>query len=152
VVEVSPDASTKTNAGVVPPAEAVRASASGAEIRAGGAAQVEVRVEIAEGYHVNANPPTHDYLRPTKVELVAEQGITAGEPAYPRAVNKKFAFDPQPLAVYEKEAIIKLPLRAAGDAAKGARALRVKVTAQPCDDKTCYPPRTVETSLQLTIK
>ncbi|HVF49422.1 MAG TPA: protein-disulfide reductase DsbD domain-containing protein [Pyrinomonadaceae bacterium] len=147
-VETSPD----NAATAAPPADVVRASGGRAEVRAGGAAEVEVRVRIAAGYHINANPPTHDYLRATKLELVAELDITAGEPAYPRALKKKFAFDPQPLAVYEQEAVIKLPLRVAADAARGERTLRARVNAQPCDDTTCYAPRTVETSIALTIK
>lgn len=154
VVETAPDASVSDDAAATtaPPADVVRASGASAEIRAGGAASVEVRVQIAAGYHINANPPTHDYLRATKLELDAEPDITAGAPTYPRPLKKKFAFDPQPLAVYEQEAVIKLPLRVAANAARGERTLRARVNAQPCDDTTCYPPRNVETSIVLNIK
>lgn len=135
-----------------PPAEVVRASAAAVELRAGGRAEAEVRLEIAEGYHVNANPPTHKYLIPTQLDVAPEAGLTFGQPAYPAALTRKFEFDQQPLAVYEGEVSIRLPVRAARDAAPGGRALRAKVRAQPCDDRACYPPRTVETAIRLTVR
>ncbi|HEV2762780.1 MAG TPA: protein-disulfide reductase DsbD N-terminal domain-containing protein [Pyrinomonadaceae bacterium] len=138
--------------GRTPPAEVVRASASPVEASAGGRAEASVRLEIAEGYHINANPPTHSYLIPTQVELSAEPGVTAGKPAYPEPLKKKFSFDPQQLAVYEKEATVKLPLSVDASATKGARTLRARVRVQPCDDQACYPPRTVETTLELNVK
>jgi len=141
-----------TSEGRTPPSEVVRVSAAGVEARAGGRAEASVRLDIAEGYHVNANPPTHSYLIPTQVELTSEPGVTAGKPVYPSPLRKKFAFDPQPLAVYENEATVKLPLNIDASATKGARTLRAKVRVQPCDDQACYPPRNVETSFELNVK
>ena len=135
-----------------PSADVVRASAEALELSAGGRAEASVRLHIAPGYHINANPPTHDFLIPTQLELTPEPGVTAGKPAYPPPLKKKFAFDPQPLAVYESEAVIKVPLSVAASAQKGERALRAKVRVQPCDDNACYPPRNVETTLALTVK
>lgn len=147
----SPAAPTAQGQGA-PGADVVRASASGATtVRAGGNTEASVRVEIANGYHVNANPPTHAYLIPTELTLASEQGVTAGAPVYPAPLTKKFSFDPQPLKVYEGQATIRLPLGASADATKGERVLRARVRAQPCDDKACYPPRNVEVSIPLTI-
>jgi DsbC/DsbD-like thiol-disulfide interchange protein len=134
-----------------PPADIVRASAEGLELRAGGAAEASVRLEIAGGYHINANPPTHPYLIPTQLDIAAQEGLSPGKPAYPQPLTKKFAFDPQPLAVYEGVALIKLPLRAEASATKGAHTLRAKLRVQPCDDNACYPPRTIETSIPVSI-
>lgn len=135
------------------PADAVRASSPGVELRAGGGeALAEVRLDIAEGFHVNANPPTHPYLIATKLDVTPGGGVVAtGEPQYPPAVKKKFAFDPEPLAVYEQGTTIKLSLRASGDAAKGAQTLAAKIRVQPCDDEKCYPPRTIETTIPVTV-
>ncbi|MGH9902296.1 MAG: protein-disulfide reductase DsbD domain-containing protein [Pyrinomonadaceae bacterium] len=134
-----------------PSAAVVRARAAPVEMRAGGAAEASVRLDIDERFHINANPPTHSYLIATQLEVAPAEGVTAGKPAYPTPLKKKFAFDPVPLAVYEKEATIRLPLRAAAGASQGTRTLRVKVRVQPCDDQACYPPRTVETEIPLTI-
>ena len=135
----------------MPPETIVRVSASETEIRAGGTAQATVQLHIADGYHVNANPPTHPYLIATQLDVVAEDLVKPGQPEYPAPLTKKFAFDPTPLAVYEGEAAIKLPLRAESRAPKGAHTLRARVRVQPCDDQACYPPRTIETSIPVTI-
>lgn len=134
------------------PQDAVSAKATATEIKAGGAADALVSVIVAGGYHVNANPPTMSYLIATKVEIEAQAGITAGKPVYPSAVMKKFAFADKPLAVYEGEAKIKVPLRAEANAIKSTTTLRAKVTAQPCDEQACYPPREIETTISVTVK
>ena len=133
------------------PAQMVRASAPPLTMRAGGAAEAEVRLQIADGYHVNANPASFPYLKATEVELVPAAGVTAGKPVYPPPVTRKFHFAPQPLAVYEGEATIRLPLKARADAPKGAQNLRARVHVQACDEEKCFPPTTIETDIPVTI-
>ncbi|HYE64184.1 MAG TPA: protein-disulfide reductase DsbD N-terminal domain-containing protein [Pyrinomonadaceae bacterium] len=142
-----PATSTKTL-----PAEIVRASASEVLIAAGGTAEASVQAQIADGYHINANPPTLSYLIATQLLVEAGGGITAGRPVYPSPITKQFAFEKQPLAVYEGEASIKLPLRAEATASKGLRTLAAKLRVQACDDQACYPPRTIELSIPVNVK
>ena len=132
--------------------EIVRArSAKEVEVKAGGEADAEVRLDIAEGYHVNANPPTDKNLIGTTLTVAGGEGVAAGAPVYPPALMKKFEFDERPLAVYEGEAIIKLPLRAAASAARVQQTLQAKVRVQPCNDQACLPPRTIETAITVTV-
>jgi DsbC/DsbD-like thiol-disulfide interchange protein len=153
----APGANTSSNqntseAGVrPPPSDLVRAEAQGVEIKAGGSAEAAVRLTIAEGYHITANPATLSYQIPTQVSVEPGEGITAGQPAYPPSLTRKFAFEPQPFAVYEKEAVIKLPLRAEAGAQKGTHQLRLKLRVQACDDQSCYPPRNINTSLPVIV-
>jgi thiol:disulfide interchange protein DsbD len=67
-------------------------------------------------------------------------------------VTKKFAFSETPLAVYESEAVIKLPLKIDATASKGERTLKAKLRVQACDDKACYKPDTLVTSIPVTVK
>lgn len=131
--------------------EVVRASAAEVALSAGGRIEAEVRLDIIDGYHVNANPPTDKNLIGTQLTVAAVEGVEAGAPVYPRALLKKFEFDERPLAVYEREAIIKLPLRADAKAAKGRQMLQARVRVQPCNDQACLPPRVIETTIPLTI-
>ncbi|MCA1594773.1 MAG: protein-disulfide reductase DsbD N-terminal domain-containing protein [Acidobacteria bacterium] len=130
----------------------VSASASEVRLAAGGQGVAEVRLSIAEGYHVNANPASDKFYIPTQLTVAPGEGIKPGEPVYPASVNKKFTFAEKPLAVYEREAVIKLPLSADGAATKGAHTLPVKIRVQPCNDQACLPPRTIETSIRLTVE
>jgi thiol:disulfide interchange protein len=148
----SPAAPTASSAGKVSSTDVVKASVAPVEVTAGGAADVSVKLHIKDGYHINANPPTFAYLKPTEVSIEAGEGLTAGKPAYPSSVTRAFAFAEKPLAVYEGETEIKLPLKAAANAAKGARDLPLKLRVQACDEKACYPPGTINVPVALTIK
>ena len=136
-----------------PPADVVRASAVETAIEAGGATEASVRLNIASGYHINANPPSFAYLKATELQVEAVPGIVVGKPVYPQAVMKKFTFaQDQPLAVYEGEVEIKLPLRADNKAAKGALNLEATLRIQACDDQACYPPRTVKLTIPVKVQ
>jgi hypothetical protein len=135
-----------------PPADVVKVETPNVEIKAGGAGEAMVKLTVANGYHINANPPSFSYLKATELNVEPGSGITPGKPVYPSSVTRKFAFSKDPLAVYEGDAIIKLPLSAAADAQKGAQTLKGKLRIQACDEEACYPPRTLETSIPVTIK
>jgi len=130
----------------------VRAGADTVEARAGGTTEAAVRLLIADGYHVNANPATEKFLIPTSLEVKPEAGITAGKIVYPKPLTKKFPFAEVPLAVYEGDTRITFTLRVPRDAAPGQHALAARLRVQPCDDEKCYPPTTVETSIPVTIR
>lgn len=131
--------------------ERVKAGAAEVQLAAGGSADAKVRLEIAEGYHVNANPPSDKFLIGTELEVETEEAIQVGKPAYPAPVTRKFKFSEKPLAVYEGNADIKLPLKAQAGAAKGRRTLKARVRVQPCNDEVCFPPRVLETLIPVNI-
>jgi DsbC/DsbD-like thiol-disulfide interchange protein len=130
----------------------VRASAENVEVRAGETAEASVRLAIADGYHVNANPATERFLIPTSLEVKPEAGIAADKIVYPQPLKKKFSFAEVPLAVYEGDARITMTVRVPRDAAPGQHTLGARLRVQPCDDEKCYPPTTVETSIPVTVR
>jgi DsbC/DsbD-like thiol-disulfide interchange protein len=142
----SPESATKQ-----PPANIVTASATEVPVAAGGSAEVAVQVRIADGYHINGNPASK-YQIATTLDVAPASGIIVGQPQYPPSLTRKFSFSPEPIAVYEGEAIIKVQLKADASAAKGAQTLRAKLRVQPCDEQACYPPRNIETSIPIAVK
>jgi len=138
--------------GISSSADLVKIQATATSIPAGGNIDATVTLSISAGFHVNANPATFSYLIPTEVTAGAIEGITAAKPMYPVAVKRKFKFANEPLAVYEGDAQIRLPLRAAKNAAKGARSLPVNVRVQACDHEQCFPPATLTTTMALEVK
>jgi DsbC/DsbD-like thiol-disulfide interchange protein len=148
----SPDPAQSSSSEIVSSASVVRVDAAEAEAKAGGTAEASVKLTITDGYHVNANPPSMAYLIPTELSVEPSEGITAGKPVYPPSIIKKFAFSETPLAVYENNAVIKLPLKIAGTASQGVRDLKAKLRVQACDDKACYKPSTIETPIAVTVK
>jgi hypothetical protein len=92
-----------------------------------------VRLRMAAGWHVNANPASEEFLIPTRVEgRVRDLRYPAGKPF-------RFAFASGPIHVYAGE--VTIPGEAAGDAEE------VLLTYQACDDRRCLPP--VTTTLPL---
>lgn len=133
-------------------ADVVTVRSSDVSIPAGGKADATVTLSVSPGYHVNANPATFSYLIPTAVNPGTTEGIIAGKPIYPVAQKKKFQFADQPLAVYEGEAQIRLPLHVEVNAGKGARSLLIDVRIQACDSEKCYAPDTLKTMVVVDVK
>ena len=151
----APSAPSNANAQATPakalPEDVVQASAAKVELQAGKPAQATVRLVIKEGYHINGNPPSQ-YQIATLLTVEQTDGITAGQPAYPPSISKKFEFSEQPLAVYEKEAMINLPLNATASATKGERTLPARLRFQACDEQVCYPPKNLQVAIPLAVK
>ncbi len=116
-----------------PADDVVVATAAAAGGPAAGWRPLVVRLEIAAGWHVNANPASEEWLIPTAV---------AGEVRrlrYPPGEPLRFAFTDGEIAVYSGRTEIR------GEASPSAAA--VSVTYQACDDRRCLPPVTRELAL-----
>ncbi len=130
----------------------VKVSAEPVAIAIGGSTDAVVRLTIRSGYHVNANPPTYSYLKPTQLDVTASNGISATSVSYPSPLTKKFAFADKPLAVYEGETEIKATMKADTTASKGEHSVAAQLRVQACDDQVCYPPGQIELRIPVTVK
>ena len=133
--------------------DVVQATPQEATITRGDSGDVVVPIKIKPGYHVNANPPSFSYLKPTELELPQSEGLTVEFISYPDPLKKKFAFaDGQELAVYEGDVIVKAHLKANKSAQSGKRNLSAKLRVQACDDKVCYAPGVLDVMLPVNIQ
>jgi uncharacterized protein YyaL (SSP411 family) len=107
--------------------------------------EVVVTLQIADGYHVNANPASYDYLIATSV--------TFGELAptrvlYPEAMLFKPSFAPAGLKVYEGKVTLEASFP------KGSigtnRKISAVVSAQACNSEICLPPAKLTVTLSPT--
>lgn len=125
------------------PGTAQHVHAYGDVRRTGNHDEIRVTVVIDEGYHVNANPPSFDYLIPTSLSV---DGVPDLRIEYPAATFFKPQFAPDGLKVYEGR------ISLIGRAPKGTLVKGSSTTAalriQACNDQTCLPPAT----LSLKIK
>jgi hypothetical protein len=111
-----------------------------------------VRLQIQNGYHVNANPATFPYLIATELQLTPANGIGVDFVSYPDALTKKFSFAEEPLKVYEGETIVKAMIKASAEATAGRHNLSAKLRVQACDDTVCYPPGTMDLTVPVSVK
>lgn len=147
----SPGANSAQTTSKPLPEDVVKVSAASVEAQAGKSAQAMVKVAVKEGYHINANPASQ-YQIATQLTVEPPDGITVGQTVYPPALTKKFSFSEQPLAVYEGEATITVPLNVSAGAAKGDHNISARLRFQACDDQVCYPPKNLQTLIPLTVK
>ena len=132
--------------------DVVKAHPQDVTIAAGDSGEAVVKLQITNGYHVNANPPTFSYLIPTALELAPADGIGVEFVTYPDPLTKKFAFAEKPLAVYEGETIVKARLKADKTTKPGTHNLSAKLRVQACDDKVCYAPGDIDLVVPVNIK
>ena len=133
--------------------DVVRANPEEVTIAAGESGEAVVRLRIVDGYHVNANPPTYPYLKPTELELTPADGIAVERITYPDPLTKSFSFSPdKPLAVYEGEVTLKARLTADKASKPGIHNLSAKLRVQACDDKVCYAPGAIDLVVPVNVK
>ena len=133
--------------------DVVKANPQEVTIAAGDSGEAVVRLQITNGYHVNANPPSFSYLKATELELTPSDGIAVEFITYPDPLTKKFSFSPEkPLAVYEGETTLKARLKADKTSKPGTHNLSAKLRVQACDDRVCYAPGAIELVVPVNIK
>ncbi len=118
-------------------------------VRAGKAAVLQLRFHVMDTFHVNSHVPKSELLVPTALELNPEDGVKAGAIEYPPGKVFRFDFDPaEKLDVYEGDFIVKLPVVARA----GEHTVAGTLKYQACDDKACYPPKTLPVQVIFTAK
>ena len=103
-----------------------------------------VIMDISDGYHVNANPASYDYLIPTSVSF---EGLTSLRVNYPKPILFKAEFAPNGLNVYEGK--VNLVAQFPKGTLKKGQAIRATVAAQACNDKICLPPAKLPLSISV---
>jgi thioredoxin:protein disulfide reductase len=109
-----------------------------------------VRAQIRPGWHVNANPPSADYMVPTKVELTLPTGFAYRPPLYPQGEQHHFAFADEPLSVYQGAIEVKVPFGVAASA-KGAQTIQGVFRYQACNDELCLAPASKPFVIHLAV-
>ncbi len=130
--------------------EYVSYAAEPAMVVAGKRSVLEVRLRVAEGFHVNSHTPKSDLLIPTMVKLESsDAAVKVGEVEYPAGTSYRFAADPgETLDVYTGAVVLRVPVTAAA----GEHAVKGSLRYQACDQKACYPPRTLALEVPFTAK
>lgn len=119
--------------------------------RPGETARLVARVEVEDGWHVQANVPTYDYLIPTVLTLEAPAGWTVGEVAYPAPRLWKFAFAEDELAVFEHRFRLFAEIGIPADAPAGAHQVAARLRYQACNDRLCLAPVETRATLELRV-
>jgi hypothetical protein len=109
-------------------AEVVRHDLTLGEPRADGFRPFTLALAVEEGWHLNANPASEDFLVPT---ALSGRGVELRDLRYPEGEPLRMAFEEKPLAAYAGRVEL-------GGEVKGSGTL--VLTYQPCDATRCLPP------------
>ncbi|MGH9532329.1 MAG: protein-disulfide reductase DsbD domain-containing protein, partial [Terriglobales bacterium] len=72
---------------------------------------------------------------------------------YPKGEDVAFEFEPnEKLSVYEGEFVITARIRATRTAKPGVHSVRGTLKYQACNDRACFPPKTLPVEFQLAVE
>jgi DsbC/DsbD-like thiol-disulfide interchange protein len=120
-------------------------------LAAGGTAEARIRVSVAEGYKVQANPAANEFLIPAQLALEAANGVRAGRPVYPPAQTYRLEGTTEDLLTYQGAFEIVVPLHARQTAAPGRHLVRGELRYQACDSRSCLFPTSVPVTLPVRV-
>ncbi|MES1930442.1 hypothetical protein SADO_14353 [Salinisphaera dokdonensis CL-ES53] len=113
--------------------------------RAGNTIQIEL--DIASEWHINANPASFDFLIPTDIKIFANGELLSTEVAYPAGEELSVGLE-DPIRVYSG----KVKLIAALDEVVDNDVPTVEAVVQACNDSgLCLPPSTLSASIPSTV-
>ena len=117
----------------------------------GNAFDVEVQLELAEGWHINANPSSWDLLIPTTVSVSPDASVGILSVTYPKGKPFHADWRETPISIYEGNITIEMKLKLKpGETIEKAFPLNIDVRYQACDEHRCLPPSTA--TLRLLAK
>jgi DsbC/DsbD-like thiol-disulfide interchange protein len=138
----------------------VRALAEPAEIHPGDQVSIAVLLEHAAGFHSWPNepvvPPQFEGLMPiaTSVEVKSlPDGIVVEEIEWPEpvVVTVRYSGPPVELLSYTDTTVVRVRLKSSPEQPAGQANVELRVRLQSCDERVCYPPRTVEVVVPLRL-
>lgn len=110
--------------------------------------QIKVDIDIAPGWHINADQPLQDYLIGTRLSAAGSQALD--DTRYPAAKRTVLQFEKSELALYEGEVSITATLPSTPPA-DGRAVLPVVLDLQACNDEVCLAPESLRLNIPLAL-
>lgn len=114
--------------------------------------QAKIPVQVQAGFHVNSTTPHDEYLIPLKFTWKATGALQPGQIVYPKASEEKYEFSDKPLSVYTGHFDLLANFKVAANAEAGPGVAVGQLRYQACDNKACYPPKTVEVTVPYQVQ
>ena len=120
------------------------------KLAAGAPFQFAVVVNIAQAWHINANPAGEPDLIPTTLIVKAPSTVVIDRIVYPTGKRTTVSWADQPVALYTGRAIILVEAHVRPDATPAPLTLGANLHYQACNDRVCLAP--VTTPLRITTE
>jgi hypothetical protein len=120
-------------------------------VKRGGTADAKISVKLQPGYHVNSNTPSENYLIPLRLTWAAGP-LESVAVTFPKPTMEKYEFSEKPLSVFTGNFDVATRFKAAPGAAVGPAYVSGKLRYQACNDKACFPPKTLDIKLPVSVQ
>ena len=114
------------------------------------AVQAKIPVQVKEGYHVNSNTPSEEYLIPLKLTWTSTGALEAGTVTYPKASMETYI--DKPISVFTGNFDLVANFKVAPNAPAGPGVATGKLSYQACNNKACFPPKKVDVTIPYQIQ
>ena len=114
--------------------------------------QVKIPLSVQPGFHVNSNAPNEEYLIPLKLTWSDTGPLQPGAVVYPKPTNEKYEFAEKPLSVLTGNFDVVANFKVSSSASAGPGAVTGKLRYQACNDRACFPPKTIDISIPYQIQ
>ena len=104
---------------------------------------------IEPGWHINSYAPHEDWLIPAELTFDTVDGLTPHSIEYPDGEDAFLAGSN--MSVYEGQLVIPFKITTSNSIADGKYSVPARLAYQPCNDKMCGPPTSVEATLALVV-
>jgi len=116
------------------------------------AVQVKIPVAVKDGFHVNSNHPSEEYMIPLKLTWTQTGALEGGTVTYPKPAMEKYEFAETPLSVYTGGFELVVAFKVAANAPAGPGAASGKLRYQACSNRACFPPKTVDVTVSYLVQ
>ncbi|HXI85634.1 MAG TPA: cytochrome c biogenesis protein CcdA [Verrucomicrobiae bacterium] len=113
--------------------------------------RVAVVIDVAEHWHINANPANAEGLIPTTLTLPSAASIVIDRIVYPKGATTRVSWSDEPVALYTGNAIIFAEGHVSADAKPGPVKLEGSLRYQACNDQVCIAPKTIPIAIETEV-
>ncbi len=116
------------------------------------AVESKIPLSVQPGYHVNSNKPAEDYLIPLSLTWTKPGALEPGAVVYPKPTMEKYEFSEKPLSVFTGNFDLTANFKVAPKAPAGPGAAVGRLRYQACNDRACFPPKTIEITVPYQVQ
>jgi predicted metal-dependent peptidase len=131
--------------------EIVKARAQKKIISAGDDAMINIVVEVMEGYHIQANKVSNEFI-PTTLEIKGDHEIILKSQVFPQAKKFKLEGTEEYLDVYDGRFEINIFFKTQKEIKKGIHQLNGILSYQACNAIRCLFPRSTEFAIEIEVR
>jgi thioredoxin:protein disulfide reductase len=119
-------------------------------VEPGGRVRLALRVVVPEGLHLQSDRPRDPTYIPTTL-WVDPAAATVRELVFPPSTDFRVEGLAEALAVFEHDILIGVDAMIPAAAVPGELTIPARLRYQACDNKVCYPPRSVDAAWKVKV-